>query len=1006
MIMSLGEGRREAGAPEETIGFRNRLRTRLFVVMALSGGVLLATGGVGLHYVDEVGQTLRRSTEITAPLLSDVLEMTQAGRRVRASVHAAAEQCTGLDAARGELQAFEASSSVLLRNLRARAERLKAESDLDRIADVENRFVTIGENILGTCVRTSMLVGRIMAAGDAVQADIADMAAIADTIEEKLTLPLRTGDEPRRHERNLFADLSPLTRLRSDLGGFIGIGELVSALNTGAAVSAFEIRRTDKLRDLTADVERLRPVMGEIGMDDDHGRLIDLVADLADRVVGGNGLMTVQRALTDARATMAAQRLELGTIDDDYFRSVRGFEETARRLDRLAQRQVVTSTREAYVAVATTSLVLLLFALATALDVARRVTVPIERFTDHVRRLRGLEDLERPLCRTLVRRTDEIGLLARSFARLTNALSDARRRLEAEAEARILRQYDRLQSAIATMPQGFYLLDSDERLVVWNDSLLHMYGLRPGEVTVGMPITAVVERTRELGVFLPAWRTEPLFRRAMTDHQPYQRVDELPDGRTIVVTASPTSDGGVAVTHEDVTSRRRVEAEIEQLVRFDTATGLANRTSFQDRIGLALSEREEEEQIALLYVDLDHFKTVNDSLGHKIGDRLLAEVAARIIECTGEWDHAGRLGGDEFAVLQTRLFQPMAATDLARRLHESISQPYDIDGAQIVVGASIGIAVAPDDALAADTLLAHADMALYRAKSEGRGITRFFEPEMDAHMQMRRMLELDLRGALERNEFELHYQPVVGAASARIEGFEALLRWRHPERGLVSPVDFIPVAEEIGLIGDIGAWVLREATRVAAGWPEDLRIAVNISPVQIKTRALVLDVLAAIGRSGLRPDRLELEITEGMLLVDTEATLATLAQFRDIGVRIAMDDFGTGYSSLGYLRRFAFDKVKIDQSFVRGLGETADSVAIVRAVTSLCSSLGITTTAEGVETEAQRDRLRLEGCDQFQGWLYGRPMPEAEVAAHLAAQTDTVGSSVFSIRHPRGRHGH
>lgn len=975
---------------DEPIGFRDRLRTRLFAIMALSGGILLATGGVGLHYVEEIGATLRHSTEITGPLLSDVLELTQVGRRARASIHAAAEQCTGIEAARGELASFQTTSATLLDSLRVRAEAVGAAEDLARIARVEDRFVTIGDTILGSCVRASMLTGRIMAGGDAVLADVSDMTSLIDAADEKQSRPLRATQESasgsRRAELPLFPDLTPSTRLRTDLGGFIGMGELVSSLATDSAIAAFETRRSDKLRDLKDDVERIEPTLTALGLGEDHERLVDLLADLGDRVIGPKGLMIMQRALLDARATLATQRVELGTIDDDYFRAVRSFETTARRLDALAHAEIVNSTSEAYAAVVTSSLVLLLFALAIAMEVARRITVPIERFTDHVRRLRGLEDLEQPLCKSLSERADEIGVLARSFTRLTKALGDARRRLVTESEAQILRQYDRLQSAIATMPQGFFLLDSEERLVVWNDSILQMYGLRPGEVVVGLPIQSVIERCRGAGHFICDWHDDPLYRRAITEGQPQQRIDELPDGRTIVVTASPTPDGGAAVTHEDVTARRRVEAEIEHLVRFDTATGLANRSSFQERITVALEERDETTQIALLYIDLDHFKTVNDSLGHTMGDHLLAEVASRIVECAGEWDHVGRLGGDEFAILQTRLFQPMAATDLARRLHEAISRPYEIEGSHIVVGASIGIAVAPDDAVETGALLAHADMALYRAKSEGRGVTRFFEPEMDAHMQLRRMLEFDLRGALERNEFELHYQPVVGASSERIEGFEALLRWRHPVRGLVSPADFIPVAEETGLIGDIGAWVLREAARAAAGWPRRLRVAVNISPIQIKTRALVLDVLAAIGRSGLQPDRLELEITEGVLLIDTEATLATLAQLRDIGVRIAMDDFGTGYSSLGYLRRFAFDKVKIDQSFIRDLGETADSVAIVKAVTSLCSSLGITTTAEGVETEAQRDRLRLEGCDQFQGWLFGRPMPESEVAALLAAQ--------------------
>lgn len=976
----------------EAAGFRYRMRMRVAALTILSGALLLAGGAIGLHYVDAIGETLRRSTDITAPLLSDVLEITQAGRRARASVRAAAEQCNGIEAARRELDGFDATSTHVALDLAARAAVVGASRDLDRIVTIESRFATVGREILGSCVRNAMISGRIAAAGDAVQGDLDDLFVGLRRLEER-------ADELARQNRPMAEVAAPhlpdplqLARLRSDLGGFNALADVVGGLGSPQAVGAFESRRAEKLRDIRDGIEQLRPAMVDLGLEDEHDRLVDLVADLADRVVGERGLLAAQRMLLDAHASLAGQRVELGTIDDDYFRAVRMLETTARRLDTAARRQVVESTREAYTVVAATSAVLLLFVLALAADLARRITRPIEQFTEHVRRLRASDDFDEPLAPALVRRRDEIGVLARAYCDLIAELGEARRRLESESQAQIRRQYERLQAAIATMPQGFFLLDADERLVVWNDSFMRMYGFKPGELTVGMTTEPMVARRRSSGA-CPPTPEEPLFRRAIADRQPHQRIEEFVDGRVVVITASPTADGGAAVTHEDITARKRAEEEIEHLARFDAATGLANRASFRERIVQAFEEREPDLQVALLYVDLDHFKTVNDGLGHSIGDRLLEAAAERIVECTGEWETVGRLGGDEFAILQTRLYQPMAATDLARRLSEALVQPYEVDGSRIVISASIGIAVAPDDAADADALLAHADMALNRAKSEGRGVTRFFEPEMDASLQKRRALESDLRSALDRGEFELHYQPVVGARSGRVEGFEALLRWRHPERGLVSPSEFVPLAEETGLIGEIGAWVLREATRAAALWPSDLRVAVNISPVQIRTRVLTLDVLSAIGRSGLKPDRLELEITEGILLVDTEATLATLAQLRDFGVRIAMDDFGTGYSSLGYLRRFAFDKVKIDQSFVRGLDETSDAVAIVRAVTGLCSSLGITTTAEGVETEAQRDRLLQEGCDQFQGWLFGHPMPEAEIAPLLAREAERSGAA-------------
>ncbi len=969
-------------APAETADRRHRLRTRLIVVMTLSAGLLMAGGWVGLHYVDAVASTLRRSVDITAPLLSDVLEITQASRRARVSVRAAAEECTGIEAARTELDAFDSTATRVAADLGDRAASVGATADVRRIAAVEKRFVEGGHDILDACVRNELLIARMEAAGDAVKADLTDAFAILGALDERLPHP--TEGEAIDPTSTRSSGIVP-ARLRSDLGGFASAADVIGSLSSEVAISAYAHRRVDKLRDIVAALTLFRPTLQDLGRDDDYARLIDLFTDLSERFLGNTGLVVTQRALLDARKGLTARRLDLGMIDDDYFRAVRMLETTARRLDEAARREVVESTREAYVAVAATSAAMLLLALALAGDVARRITGPIERITAHVRRLRDLEDLDRPLPPSLLKRKDEIGILARSFAHLAAELGEARRRREADSEERVRCQYDRLQTAIATMPQGFFLIDADERLVVWNDSFLQMYGLRPGEIGVGTPIERLIEHRRTVGA-CPAKPPESLVRRAIAEGRPLQRIEDYVDGRIMVITASPTADGGAAITHEDITARKRVEAEMEQLTLYDAGTGLPNRSFFRERIVRALEEREETEQVALLYVDLDHFKTVNDGLGHSFGDRLLAQVAERIGACCGEWEVPGRLGGDEFAVLQTRLDQPMAASDLARRLGEAIAEPYEIGDSHIVISACIGIAVAPADAGESDALLAHADMALYRAKSEGRGIARFFEPEMDAGLKTRRELESDLRGALEKDQFELFYQPVVGAASERTEGFEALLRWRHPTRGLVSPLDFIPLAEETGLIGEIGAWVLREATRAAANWPDGLRVAVNISPVQIRTRMLPLDVLAALGRSGLEPDRLELEITEGILLVDTEATLETLAHLRDFGVRIAMDDFGTGYSSLGYLRRFAFDKVKIDQSFVRDLGETSDAVAIVRAVTGLCSSLGITTTAEGVETEVQRDRLRQEGCDQFQGWLFGRPMPEAEVALHLARE--------------------
>jgi diguanylate cyclase (GGDEF)-like protein len=429
----------------------------------------------------------------------------------------------------------------------------------------------------------------------------------------------------------------------------------------------------------------------------------------------------------------------------------------------------------------------------------------------------------------------------------------------------------------------------------------------------------------------------------------------------------------------DITERRRVEAQISYMASHDALTDLPNQTLFYEKMEKFLVRGREAEPVAVLSLDLDKFKSVNDTLGHPVGDKLLQEAARRLRSCIREADLAARLGGDEFAVLQPAVEQPQAVTALATRLIDVVGAPYLLDGNQVVVAVSVGITVAPGDGTQPDALMKNADLALYRAKADGGGAYRFFEAEMDARMQERRALELDLRKALVNGEFELYYQPVITMQTGAIAGFEALIRWHHPQRGMIVPADFIPLAEEIGLIIAIGEWVLRQACREAALWPPAMTVAVNLSPAQFKSRNLLPAIVAALAEASLPAGRLELEITESVLLQDTATTLATLRQLQDLGVTIAMDDFGTGYSSLSYLRSFPFDRIKIDQSFVRDLSANPESTAIIRAVVGLGSSLGIATTAEGVETLDQLERLRTEGCDAVQGYFFSQPRPASEI---------------------------
>ena len=442
---------------------------------------------------------------------------------------------------------------------------------------------------------------------------------------------------------------------------------------------------------------------------------------------------------------------------------------------------------------------------------------------------------------------------------------------------------------------------------------------------------------------------------------------------------------GYLVAVVDITERQKAEAKIAYMAHHDGLTNLANRELYQERLRQALENgRSESTRVAVLCIDLDLFKNVNDSFGHPIGDRLLKMVAERLRSEVRGNNLVARLGGDEFAVILASGVSPNEASDYAAGLIKVLSASYDIDGIEVVIGASIGIALSPGDGETSEELMRNADMALYRAKSDGGGVHRFFEKEMDRQAQKRRDMELDLRRAFANGEFEVHYQPLVDIAADRISGFESLLRWRHPEKGMISPADFIPVAEDIGLIVALGEWVLREACTEAVKWPTDVKVAVNLSPMQFRSRNLVQVVVSALAHSGLSPLRLDLEITESVFLAETEANLAILHQLRELGVSISMDDFGTGYSSLSYLRSFPFDKIKIDRSFVKDLAQRSDCVAIVRAISGLGRSLNITTTAEGVETVDQLDWLRAEGCNEVQGFLFSAARPAAEIGQLLA----------------------
>jgi diguanylate cyclase (GGDEF)-like protein len=611
--------------------------------------------------------------------------------------------------------------------------------------------------------------------------------------------------------------------------------------------------------------------------------------------------------------------------------------------------------------------------------IRKNFVLPVTRLTEHVLHIRDSGNLDVRLDSRILQRADEIGTLSCSFNLMIAELGDARQRL--------VTQYERQDAALSNMSQGLAMFDAAERLVVCNNQFVEMYNLSRDIVKPGCTLRELLKHRAEQGHLRrdpDQYRNELLGKLSLG-----QRVDfvlETADGREISITNQPMPNGGWVVTHEDITERRKAEAKISHMALHDALTDLPNRRSFHEQLDNRLSDLSRDQKLAVLCLDLDRFKTVNDTLGHPYGDKLLRQVAGRMRGCLREGDTIARLGGDEFAILQGGIKQPNDAIALSARLVEAASAPFEFGGHQVVIGVSIGIAIAPTDATDADQLLKSADMALYRAKTDGRGSYRFFEAEMDRLLQARRALELDLRKALVKGEFELYYQPLVNLEKEEISGFEALIRWNHPVRGLVAPLDFIPLAEETGLIVPIGEWVLRQACAEAVKWPGSVTVAVNLSPAQFKMRNLPQMVMSALAQSGLAAQRLELEITESVLLVGSEPTLKTLHQLRKLGVRISMDDFGTGYSSLSYLRSFPFDKIKIDSSFVHNLESNADSKAIIRAVTGLGSSLGMTTTGEGVETKEELEYLRQEGCTEAQGYFFSRPKPASEVFKLLSQQ--------------------
>jgi diguanylate cyclase (GGDEF)-like protein len=544
--------------------------------------------------------------------------------------------------------------------------------------------------------------------------------------------------------------------------------------------------------------------------------------------------------------------------------------------------------------------------------------------------------------------------------------------------------------ALNNMARGLSMFDAEQRLIVCNKLYRDIYNL-PEELTrPGTPLAGIVRYhfEQETGRDTPEDRENQ--RKWIERHvaelklgKTFAHTQQLANGKTILVTNQPLSDGGWVDLQEDITQRREAEDKIAWLARHDALTEVPNRFHFHEQLEAALKRVQPGDGLAVHWIDLDNFKNINDEFGHPVGDALLKSIGARLHTTVRRPDFVGRLGGDEFAIVQSNVTREAQAAAFADRLLSVLNEPHQLMGHTLSAGASIGIALMPQHGTTADELMKHADIALYRTKAIGRGNYQFFDPAASNEQQTRRRLETDLRQALSQGQFVLHYQPILGAQTKQVRSCEALIRWQHPEYGLIPPNDFIPLAEETGLIVPIGQWVLHRACKDAATWPEEVGVTVNLSASQFSASALDKTVEVALALSRLAAKRLELEITESVLLQDDPTTLAVLHRLRGIGVRIALDDFGTAFASLSYLRSFPFDTIKIDRSFVRDLPKRSDCLAIVEAVAGLARKLNMNSVAEGIETEAQLTAARDSGCDEVQGYLFNRPMPANEIKAVL-----------------------
>jgi diguanylate cyclase (GGDEF)-like protein len=951
------------------------LRGRFYAAFA---GLAFLTGAVGAHgafLVGRVGDQAQFAAQVATPVLAENGVLHETTVRLHGFV---------LDVVSGTGSPDTDARYAELDGL--------AERSLKRIAQLLRGDPSIASALDAARQRHAAYRGRIEEArrlDDARRTAKATLdARLAGFLRERAVLQARLtqstaevmhapADAPTRLRRLALAlDLSSIQEIATRIGG----GSLVGG----------EDRVLDER---LADIEARAPSLAAC-REASPSPCDDAIDGLRGTLLGPDGALAARAALTDLDRGMERLRQSLDAAESAYTRSVDAIGDIVRERmwkSRMAGEEAVAWGRWTAAGAAVLALGL---ALSIAVGFSRRVLAPAGLLTTSMLRLaEGDLDAAVPERAT----ADEFGEMARAL-RVFRENALRRRELEGReaqlreeallAEARqrtqdaIRLQNERFDAALSNMSQGLAVFDADLRMVVCNARYAALFGYPDDLTAAGTPLRDLIGHRFANGSVPQGICVDAFAARAIERGSDTQ---DLVDGRSLHVRREPTPDGGWVVTYEDITESRRSMDRIRHMAAHDALTNLLNRTSMREILERGLRDLGHGRGIAVHCLDLDRFKLVNDTHGHPVGDALLREVANRLSACADDASVA-RLGGDEFSLIQ-RVGSPGEAETLAERIVRDLSAPYTIGRHRVTVGTSVGIALAFTPAADADALIKQADIALYQAKSEGRGRHAVFASTMEAAIRDRQALEEDLRQACRENAFDLYYQPLVSFADGRVTSFEALLRWRHPVRGYVSPADFIPIAEETGLIGRIGAWAIRRACRDAARWPADVKVAVNLSPEQFKLAGDIVTVVGqALADHDLHPTRLGLEITESVLLDEGEQTMATLHALRRMGVTISLDDFGTGFSSLSYLLRFPFDRLKIDQTFVREMLKRENCASIVNSVISLAGELGMTCVAEGVETREQYERLRADGCGEAQGYLISHPVPASDVPGIIAAR--------------------